>query len=188
MKIPLQITFHNMDPSPAIESRIIERAAKLDHFHDRIMSCRVVVEAPHHHRHKGNLYQIRIDLKVPGKEIFAKGKPDTHDANEDIYVAIRDAFDAARRQLEDYARHRRGDVKHHEIPAYGVITELHPEKDYGRIRSSDGREIYFHRNSIINKDFDSLSAGDEVRYVEENGEEGPQASTVQVIGKHHIAG
>lgn len=177
-----------MDPSPAVEARIAENAEKLDHFYDHIMSCRVIVEAPHHHHHKGNLYQIRVDLKVPGKEIFAKAKPDVHSANKDIYVAIRDVFDAVRRQLEDYARYRRGDVKHHEPPAHGVITELHPEMDYGRIRSSDGREIYFHRNSIINKDFDSLSTGDEVRFDEEIGDKGPQASTIHVIGKHHIAG
>lgn len=149
MKIPLQITFHQMEPSPAIEAKVTERAEKLDHYYEHIMSCRVIIEAPHHHHHKGNLYNVRIDLKVPGEEITVRGKPDLHRANEDIYVVIRDAFNAARRQLEDYARRRRGDVKHHDVPAHGTISELHPEDDYGRIRSSDGKDIYFHRNSVL---------------------------------------
>jgi cold shock CspA family protein len=152
------------------------------------MSCRVVVEAQHQHHHKGNLYHVRVDITVPGHELVVSRDPKDHQAHQDVYVAIRDAFDAARRQLEDYARKLRGDVKEHEVPPHGHISELLPEQDYGRIQTTDGRSIYFHRNSVINADFDSLSTGDPVRFDEEVGDEGPQASTVRVIGKHHIPG
>ena len=100
-----------MDHSPAVEDRLRERAEKLDHIFDRIIACRVVVEAPHRHSRKGKLYNVRIDLSVPGKEIVAnRNRPHDH-AHEDVYVAIRDAFDAITRQLEDYVRVMRGDVK-----------------------------------------------------------------------------
>ena len=101
-------------------------------------------------------------------------------------MAIRDAFDAARRQLEDYARIQRGDVKVHEIPDYGRVIKLMPEEDYGVLQTPDGREIYFHRNSVLEAGFDALEVGSEVRYVEQEGDKGPQASTVHIIGKHHL--
>jgi ribosomal subunit interface protein len=111
MQIPLQISFNNMDPSPAIEARIRKKAEKLEQFHDRIVGCRVVVEAPHRHQRHGKLYAVHIDLSVPGKDIFV-GRAGPHDqAHEDVYVAIRDAFDAAGRQLQDHARRMRGEVK-----------------------------------------------------------------------------
>lgn len=101
-------------------------------------------------------------------------------------MAIRDAFDAMTRQLEDYARKRRGKVKHHETPAHGRISSLHPEEDYGRIKTPDDRLVYFHRHSVLDNAFDRLTVGSEVRFVEEAGERGPQASTVTLIGKHHV--
>ncbi len=111
MTIPLQISFRNMDASPAVEARIRKKAEKLERFHDRIVGCIVVVEAPHRHRHKGKLYSVRVDISVPGKDVIAgRVKPVDH-AHEDVYVAVRDAFDAAVRQLEDQARKMRGDVK-----------------------------------------------------------------------------
>jgi len=110
---PVEVMFHNLQPSPAIEAKIRDRAARLDRFYDQIMSCRVAVEAAHRHHHKGNLYRIRIDLTVPDEELVVSRVPDDQQAHEDIYVAIRDAFDAMRRQLEDYARRRRGQVKRH---------------------------------------------------------------------------
>jgi ribosomal subunit interface protein len=112
MKIPLDISFRNMDPSPAVEARIREKAAKLERFHDRIIGCTVVVEAPHRHHHKGKLYSVHIDISVPGKDhlIVDRAKPGDQ-AHEDVYVAVRDAFNAAVRQLEDYTRRMRGDVK-----------------------------------------------------------------------------
>ncbi len=114
MQIPLQITFRGMQPSPALEERIRERAAKLERFHHRITGCRVVVEAPHRHHGKGRLFAVHVDLTVPGHEILAsKGTGGNH-AHENVHIAARDAFDAALRQLEDFARRDRGDVKHHE--------------------------------------------------------------------------
>ncbi|MCW9024008.1 MAG: HPF/RaiA family ribosome-associated protein [Gammaproteobacteria bacterium] len=186
MKIPLQITFRDIPPSEALEADIREKVAKLDEFYDQIMSCRVVVERPHDHHNKGNLYHVTVDITVPGDEIVVSRSPDKHHAHEDPYVTVRDAFSAARRQLQEFGRKQRRKVKKHEAPHHGVISELVPYEDYGRIQTPDGREIYFHRNSIVNSDLDSLEAGAEVRFSEEVGDDGPQASTVHVIGKHHI--
>lgn len=188
MQRPLEMTFRGLDSSPAVEAKVHEHAAKLEQFCEEIIGCRVMVEAPHRHHHKGNLYHVRVDLTLPGKEIVITRDPKRHAAHEDLYVAIRDAFDGARRRLEDYVRRRRQQVKHHDTPPHGVIKQLFPEMDYGVIVTPDEREIYFHRNCIIDADFSNLSEGMEVRFVEEAGERGPQASTVKPVGKHHITG
>ena len=188
MQLPLQITFRNMQPSAAVEAKIHEYVTKLDKFYNRIVSCRVVVEAPHRHHHEGNLYHIRIDLTVPGGESIVKRDPPEHQAHEDIYVAIRDAFSAARRKLQDYARKQRGDTKTHEVPPHGQVAALFPDEGYGFIETSDGREIYFHQNSLLGSVFSDLEIGSEVRFVEEEGDRGTQASTVRLIGKHHLVG
>jgi ribosomal subunit interface protein len=188
MELPLQVTFRNMDPSPMVEVAVREKAEKLDRFIDRIMGCHVTVEAPHRRHHKGKLYHVRIDITVPGGEIIVnKEKPKNH-AHEDVYVAVRDAFNAAKRQLEDYARKRRGDVKSHEAPLHGRVSRLFPAEGYGFIAAADGREVYFHRNSIVDGSYDDLAEGSEVRLVvaEKEGEKGPQASTVRPVGKHHV--
>jgi len=189
MQLPLQITFRHMAPSPAVEAHIRERADALDRFFGRIMACRVVVEASTRRQHKGKLYHLRVDLTVPGREIVVKRDPSEHHAHEDILVAVRDAFDAARRQLEDHARSSRGDVKAHGTPSHGLVARLVKEEGYGFIRSSEGGEIYMHRNAVVGGGFDALSEGDEVRYVvhEGEGEKGPQATTVVAVGKHHLA-
>jgi len=186
MQLPLQVTFRHMDTSDAVMAVIREKAEKLDRFSEHIMACRVVVEAPHQHHHKGNLYKVSVDITVPGGEIFASRGTDKNHAHEDVYVAIRDAFNAAKRQLEDYAREIRRDIKSHAPPPHGTVLRLFPDEDYGIIASADNREIYFHRHSVLNDDFDNLHVGAEVRFDEEKGEEGPQASTVVLLGKHHI--
>jgi cold shock CspA family protein/ribosome-associated translation inhibitor RaiA len=185
MQLPLQVSFRHMAPSGAIEAIVRERAAKLDDFFDHIMSCRVVVElAGKHHRH-GNLYEVRIDLTVPGEEIVVTREPSEHIENRDIQVALRDAFDSARRQLEDYVRRRRGLVKTHETPPHGRVKTLVPQEGYGFIATADGREVYFHRESVLHDGFGSLRIGTEVSFVEEAGRMGPQASTVTIAGRHH---
>jgi cold shock CspA family protein len=186
MKQPLQISFRDMPPSESLEADIRKRAAKLDQVYDRIMSCRVVVEMPHGHHNKGKLYHVIIDLTVPGEELIVNRSAEKNHAHEDAHVAVRDAFNAARRQLQNFARRQRGDVKHHDAPAHGTISELIPMEDFGRINTADGREIYFHRNSVLDADFDKLEIGDEVRFDESTGDAGPQASTVHIVGKHHI--
>ncbi|UZR27213.1 HPF/RaiA family ribosome-associated protein [Methylococcus mesophilus] len=188
MKLAPQITFRNLSPSEAMELNIRERAEKLDLFYDGIMSCRVMVEASHRHHHQGNVYHVRIDLTVPGHELAVSRDPGLDHAHEDAYVAIRDAFDAARRQLEDLGRRQRSQVKAHEAQAHGQISQLNPAEGYGIIETPDGREIYFHRHSVVNSDFDGLAVGEPVRFAEEMGDEGPQASSVLVEGKHHVIG
>ena len=181
MQLPLQVTLRDISPSEAIEAYIRERAAKLEQFYDRIMSCRVVVEAPVRHHRKGGPYKVRIDLTVPGDELVVDRQVD-----EDLYVAIRDAFHAARRKLEDYARRQRGAVKVHEASPHARVAKLFPEEGYGFLETPDGREIYFHRNSVKDSDFDRLEIGTEVRFAEESGEQGPQASTVIIVGKRQV--
>jgi len=186
MQIPLQITFRDMEPSDAVEAKLREKADNLERFAEHITSCRVIVEAPHKHHHKGNIYGVKIDITLPGDEIIVNRHPEQNHAHEDVYVAIRDAFDAARRQLEDYVRIRRNKVKVHETEPHGRIKQLFPQNDYGIIETADGREIYFHRNSILDANFDKLEEGTSVRFNEEMGDNGPQASTVHIEGKHHI--
>jgi len=188
MQMPLQIHFHNLEPSDAVESNVRKHAEQLEHFCDEIISCRVTIEAPHKHHHQGNIYQVTVDVRAPGDESVASRAPAQHHAHEDIYVAVRDAFDAVQCQLQDHQLKKRGKVKSHEPPSHGKIAELYPAGDYGTITDSSGREIYFHRNSVLKADFDSLQIGSEVRFVEEAGDKGPQASSVHLIGKHHIVG
>jgi cold shock CspA family protein/ribosome-associated translation inhibitor RaiA len=188
MQVPLQITFRHMDSSETVAARIRERAEELDRFFNGIVSCRVVVECRHPRHIKGNLFRVGVDVTVPGREIAVGRDPAAHHAHEDIYVAIRDAFDTTRRLLEDHAREVRGDVKLHAVPDHGRVARLLPEQNCGFIVSADGNEIYFHRNSVANGGFDKLAVGDEVRFVAQSSEsaKGPQASTVMPIGKHHL--
>jgi cold shock CspA family protein/ribosome-associated translation inhibitor RaiA len=184
MKLPLQISFHNLDRSSEIEDAIHERAARLDEFADRIMSCRVVVDVPHKHHQNGNLYQVRIDITLPGGEIAVNRESGRHKPHEDIHVAIRDAFAAAVREVEDYVRVQRAAVKTHEPQAHARVARIFPQQDYGFLRTSDDREVYFHRHSLVEGNFDHLEQEAEVTFVEEQGDKGPQASTVRLVGRH----
>jgi ribosomal subunit interface protein len=188
MQLPLQVTFRRVASSPAVEERIRQRAEELERFFDRIISCRVVVECRHPRQRQGNLFRVRIDLKVPGREIVVGRDPAAHREHEDVFVAIREAFDAAQRLLEDHSRVARREVKLHAVPDHGRIARLLPEKNCGFIETADGNEIYFHRNSVANDGFEKLSVGDEVRFVAQHSEspEGPQASTVIPLGKRRL--
>ena len=174
MRIPLQVTFRNMPHSDAIEAKINEKSAKLDRFYDRIMGCRVVVEEAQRRHHQGNLYSVRVDITVPGKELAI-----SRQENEDAYVAVRDAFDTAARLLDEHDRQQRGVVKSHAEAPVGRIVRIFPESDFGFIKTPDDREIYFHRNSVLDDvNFKDLKFGTEVTFVEEQGTEGPQAARV----------
>jgi len=200
MIIPLQISFRNMKASEVVDARIREEVAKLETFYKGIMHCRVVVELPHRHHKKGDLYHVRIDMTVPGAELVVKREPslhaeqrqvdsekesksyEAHAAHKDVFVVIRDAFKEARRQLQDFARRERGQTKLHLPQASGRVTQLFPDDQYGFLETPDGTEVYFHKNSVLNDAFNRLKIGSRVAFSEELGEKGPQASTVRAIG------
>lgn len=186
MKIPLQITFRGLPPSEAVEARIRQKMTRLERTYERIVACRVVVETPHRRHIHGKLFHLRIDLTVPGGELVVNREPHAHHAHEDVYVAVRDAFDAMQRRLRDYLARYHEAPKSREGPPHAVIARLF--SDYGFLEAADGREIFFHRNSVLNNGFDRIEIGTEVRFAEEQGEKGPQASTVTPIGKdgHHL--
>jgi ribosomal subunit interface protein len=185
MQVPMQISFRNMDRSDSVDADVREKVAKLEEFCDRITSCNVVVEAPHRHHHQGNVYLVRIHISVPHRELVVNREPAANHAHEDVYVAVRDAFKAIRRQLEDYVREQRGDTKEHLDAPHGRITKFYPQSDYGFIETPDHREVYFHANSLLNMSFEDLVPDLEVRFLEEQGEKGPQATSVHVLGRHH---
>jgi len=198
MILQLQITFRNVASSEEVKGWIQEEASKLDEFYDRIIGCRVLVELPSRHRKSGNLYHVRVDLTVPGGEVVVKRQPnrrwlpgrvrreatkrlEIRVPHKDLRQAINDAFSATRRQLQDYSRRQRRDVKIHEAPPLACVTRLFPEEGYGFLETPDGREIYFHKNSVLNDGFSRLASGTFVSFSEEKGEEGPQASTVRIV-------
>jgi ribosomal subunit interface protein len=190
METPLEVSFRNMDHSDAVEAKVRERVEKLERFFGRITSCRVLIEATNRQHRTGNLYHVHVEVAVPGTEVVVSRNPAEKHAHEDVYVAVRDAFDAMRRRLEDHARRWGGQVKAHEVPLHGTVTKLFPYEGYGFIEASEGGEIYFHRNSLVDADFDKLEEGQQVRYVvaERESDKGHQASTVKLIGKHHPVG
>lgn len=188
MQVPLQIVFEHMGSSDPIEARIREEARKLEEFHKRITAARVVIGRPQHRRHKGDTYAVRVHLTVPGAaDIVVNRDPAVTGSHEDAYVTIRDAFKAARRQLQDLVREQQGEVKTHDTTPHGTVAAVHPETGHGFIQSADGREIYFHRNSVEGGRFEDLQAGQEVRFAETAGDKGPQATFVRPVGKHHLA-
>lgn len=132
MLLPLQITFRHMQPSPALEARARELAGRLDRFYDAITSCRVVVSTAPAHRRKGGPFSVKIDATLPGGEVFACSEHASTGAHADAYVALRDAFEDLRRQIADYGRRQRGEVKHHASAVrVGRIAELAAEGGFG---------------------------------------------------------
>lgn len=174
-----QVTFRGLDPSEFVEARVREKLAWLQRFYDGIVGARIAIERRHNSHHKGGLFHVRIYLKVAGgEEVVVAREPHGEHSHEDVYVAIRDAFNAARRQLEEHNRKLRGQTKVHPAPPHGRV--VHIAEDYGFIRTPDEREVYFHRNALAEGEFERLQIGDQVRFdiYEGEGREGPQASTV----------
>lgn len=186
MSFTSEIAFSGMPPSADIEGRVSKKIQWLARFSPRIMGCRVVVEMPHQRHHKGNLYGLKIHLTLPaGGSVSVSRMPEAEHAHEDFSVTLRDAFDAARRQLEDWERKHSQQVKQHALPPHGWISKLFSEDGYGFITTADEREVYFHRNSVADEAFDHLAVGEEVRFSESMGDKGPQASSVHSIADRH---
>jgi ribosomal subunit interface protein len=174
-QVPLQITFRHLPRSDAIESTIREKVDKLEEFYPALVSCRVVVDEDRLHHQQGRHFNVRLDLHVPGHE-FAT----TREHDEDVYVAVRDAFDSARRWLEDEIRQQRGDVKRHEQPRHGRIARIVAGEGYGFIETDDGSELYFCADNLVTPAFDTLAPGMAVQFIEDFGAEGRQAKRVSI--------
>jgi len=173
MHIPLKITMRHMPQSEALEARIRKNAAKLDEFHPNITGCQVVVEEQRRHPQQGRWFNVRLAVRVPNHEIVVN-----RDHDEDVYVAVRDAFDAVTRRLEDVARQQRGDVKTHETPLHGTVARIFTDEGYGFIQTADGSEYYFSRANVVDPSFDQLSEGAVVQFIAEAAAEGMQAKRV----------
>ena len=175
-----KITIRDMPSSPALEDHIRRKAEKLEHFCQRIQTCRVIIHVPQKHKHQGKLFSVHIDLIVPGKELVVNRKLD-----EDVYIAIRDAFHAITRQLENYVRKRRGDVKTHEATNRGYIKRIVVDEGYGFIQSIDNNELYFSMTNVAYPTFDQLEVGDMVEFISIPIGSGLQAQHVRREKKNH---
>lgn len=192
MTLPPQITIRNIQPVPEdLEPAIVKEIAVLERFFKRIMSCRVMVEKMGKRRF-GAQHHVRIELGVPNEELVVERVPTLYKnlrdaeaakktkqseikgSSREVHRAIHEAFHEMRRRLQDYSRRMQGRAKQPQLAA--KVARLFD--DYGFLETTDGREIYFHRNSVLDGRFAVLRVGSKVRFTEESGEKGPQASTV----------
>jgi cold shock CspA family protein/ribosome-associated translation inhibitor RaiA len=187
MQTPIEVDFQGMDAKPDIREAIAGHVAQLEDRFGRITAGRVVVKAPGGHHRTGGLYEINIHLTLPeGRDVNIDHTRQNDERYADLNFALNDAFKRARRQLQDQVRKLQGEVKTREGPPLGTVSELDPLGEFGFIETDDGREIYFHRNSVIDGGFSDLTVGARVTFAEEMGEKGPQASTVKPMGKHSL--
>lgn len=180
MPSDVQITWRSLSATQWIDDLLREQAAKLDRYHDHIVRCHVVLEAPYRKGRKGNHFHLRISVHVPGREIMVTRDPPPKDDAEDIRAVIRDAFSAAQRQLQEQARIERRNVKRHEDNAVvgRVIAPL--ELDHGFIEAPTGEEVYFHKNAL-GDGWDAVEVGSIVRFIQGEGDKGPQAVVVHLV-------
>jgi cold shock CspA family protein/ribosome-associated translation inhibitor RaiA len=184
MDRPLEITFHNMDVSPTLESEIRERVDVLEKRFGRLVGCRVSVEKLHNRHRTGNVFDVHVVMSVPGRDLVVSREP--HKAKEkyaspDARTSVRDAFQAAERQLEDFKGRLREDTStpsSHAMP--GQVALIEPGTDHGFILTNTGTQLYFHRDSVTDGRFEDLRVGDSVHYVEEAGDAGPTATKVRI--------
>jgi ribosomal subunit interface protein len=185
MNIPPEITFHAVERSDWVESYIAERMQRLDKFAQGITRCHVTLTREVGSHSKGNRYSVMVEVRVPPQhDLAVKKHKEVRDMATQLPAVINLAFGAIERQLKKTAERRRYDEKNHENgQPHGMVEQLFPE-GYGFIRTlDDNRQFYFHRNSVLHGDFERLSVGTEVRFSAQEGEDGPQASSVQVVSK-----
>jgi len=177
MERPLSLVTRGLALTPPVEDDIRSRVAALERFYPRLVGCTVFVDGPGRHHRRGGPFEVRLDLRVPGAEPILI----TRQPQQRLERAVDDAFDVATRRLEDLQRLQRDEVKRRAEPQQPArVARLAPERDHGFLVTPDGREVFFHRHSVLG-DFDALVPGSEVRFHEEAGDQGPQASTVIVV-------
>ncbi|SFH47932.1 HPF/RaiA family ribosome-associated protein [Modicisalibacter xianhensis] len=194
MQVPLEITYNHVSRSDWIDDYIKSRVDKLEHLSDNIVACRVVVEQTQNPHRTGNPYRAHIEVSLPAKRELVADKTETvTDPQVQLRPIIRHAFEAMEKQLKKENGKRGGrKVKHYEgdepVPPVATVVRKFEEDGYGFLKNLSGEEIYFHRNAVLHNDFQRLTVGTQVRFEPEEGEKGPQASTVQIIDKPGVAG
>ena len=185
MQIPLELQFKNLEQTDELSDYITLRANKLDQFCDHVSSCRIIVDRPQEHLESGSPYRVRIDVTVPpGHELVSRREPGDGEMHEELKTVIADTFNGMERQLKKLTQRQRGDVKDHpQQQVSGIVQKIFPDEGYGIIESIEGRDVYFHRNSVLHGDFDRIEAGTGVNFMQEVGDEGLQASSVRVVAK-----
>jgi cold shock CspA family protein len=178
----MQLIFHDVKRSPWVEDYIAERAQRLERFAADITSCRVTLAQEQASRTKGNRYSVLVEVHVPPQQdVAVRKQKDILDMPQQLPALINHAFGAVERQLKRVVALRRHEEKRHDAQPHGIIEKLYDE-GYGFIRAlEDNRQFYFHRNSVLHGDFERLAVGAEVRFSAEDGEKGPQASSVQLV-------
>lgn len=185
MQTPVEIEFQGLAASAENRAAITRHVNELEDRFGRATACRVIVKGPGAHHRTGGVYEVSIHLALPnGREVNVSRSTQSDERHSDLTFAIANAFKRARRQLQDRARRMRSDVKQHEDQAIGTVSRLDQPGGFGFLEDNNGREIYFHRNSVLGSPFERLKIGTRVTFVEEAGEKGPQASTIKLLGKH----
>jgi len=185
MDVPLEIACPDFEKTEAIDNLIHELAAKLEKMHNHIISCRVAIEMPQKHQHRGNQFRVRLECHLPPKHrLVVRRESSQGNIHDPLSAVIHEAFEAMEEQIQKTRDKQRGHVKNHpDQEVSGFVSKIFKDEGYGFIESVDGHEIYFHKNSVLHGAFDRLNIGTGVRYIEGSGEEGPQATTVQIVDK-----
>jgi cold shock CspA family protein len=191
MQTPVEIDFQGLQANERLRACVTRNIFTLEQRFGRITACRVVIRGPSERHRKGGAFDVTIRLSLPqGREVdIGRSEGRARDAETDNrlldpMVAVNDAFKRARRRLQDHARRMQGNVKAHGGPPIATVTRYNDATGFGFLETSDGREVYFHKNSILDDGARHVAPGTRVTFFEEMGEKGPQASTVRVLGKH----
>jgi cold shock CspA family protein/ribosome-associated translation inhibitor RaiA len=189
MQTPVEIDFQGLQANEQLRSCVTRNISTLEERYGRITACRVVIKGPSERHRQGGAFDITIRLSLPqGREVDI-GRSEKAQADNrllDPVVAVNDAFKRARRRLQDHARRMQGHVKSHDSLPIATVTRFDDAAGFGFLETQDGREIYFHKNSILDGGAREVMPGTRVTFFEEMGEKGPQASTVKVLGKHGL--
>lgn len=187
MQTPVELTHQDVAITPDIQKLIDSNVATLEQRFGRITACKIFIRGPGNRHQTGGLNNISIRLALPsGRDVNIGRTPRQDPRHADLAFAVNDAFKRARRQLQDQARRLQAQVKTHAEQSVGTVVRIDPAGDFGFLKSGDGAEVYFHRNSVLASGFAELSVGSRVSYCEEIGEKGLQASTVKPLGKHGL--
>ena len=182
MESPPNITYRNIDRSPAIDEHITRRIAELEKTHPKIVGCDVVIDAPQKTKVTGTEFAVRVTLRVPGPDIHVERHVGRSGAAEDVNLAIHEAFDAVRRILNEQKQEMAQiHVKHHPPVLHGRVDRLFEGEGYGFLVADDGREVYFERDNLTTDHWDKIRVGTKLRFREMDGDKGPYAINVTIM-------